>query len=132
LLAPAKACPPGDLAAWTRRRGTVMIVISIDPHMKTRTAVALCAATGARMGERTAACDAEAHDTLLLWARSLGEERIFAVEDCRHVSGSIERFLLPASGAFGTRARGAAAGRLPRRPRGGARTHPEAASLELP
>jgi len=109
-----------------------MIVIGIDPHMKTHTAVALCAATGARMGERTAARDGEGHDTLLAWARSLGDERRFAVEDCRHVSGSIERFLLPASGAFGTRARGAALGRLPRRPRGGARTHPEAASLELP
>lgn len=72
-----------------------MIVTGIDPHMKTHTAVALDAATGARMGERTAACDAEGHDTLLLWARSLGEERIFAVEDCRHVSGSIERYLLP-------------------------------------
>jgi len=109
-----------------------MIVIGIDPHMKTHTAVALDAATGVRAGERTAACDGEGHDTLLLRAWSLGEERIFVVEDCRHVSGSIERFLPPASIAFGTRARGAAAGRLPRRPRGGACTHPEAASLELP
>jgi len=94
-----------------------MIVIGIDPHMKTHTAVALCAATGARMRVRTAACEGEGHDDLLLRARSLGEERIFAVEDCRHVSGSIERFLLPASGAFGGRARGAPARRLPRRPR---------------
>jgi len=72
-----------------------MIVIGIDPHMKTHTAVALDAATGVRAGERTVACDGEGHDDLLLWARSLGEERIFAVEDCRHVSGRLERYLLP-------------------------------------
>lgn len=72
-----------------------MIVIGIDPHMKTHTAVALDAATGVRAGERTVVCDGEGHDDLLLWARSLGEKRIFAVEDCRHVSGRLERYLLP-------------------------------------
>jgi len=72
-----------------------MIVIGIDPHMKTHTAVALDAATGVRTDERTVVCDGEGHDDLLLWARSLGEERIFAVEDCRHVSGRLERYLLP-------------------------------------
>ncbi|MCE5204125.1 MAG: IS110 family transposase [Coriobacteriales bacterium] len=72
-----------------------MIVIGIDPHMKTHTAVALHAATGARAGERTVACSETGYEALLVWARSLGDERRFAVEDCRHVSGSIERFLLP-------------------------------------
>jgi transposase len=72
-----------------------MIVIGIDPHMKTHTAVALDAVTGVRAGERTVACDGEGHDDLLLWARSLGGGRIFAVEDCRHVSGRLERYLLP-------------------------------------
>lgn len=28
------------------------------------------------------------------WARSLGAERVWALEDCRHVSGAFERFLL--------------------------------------
>jgi len=28
------------------------------------------------------------------WARSLASERVFALEDCRHVSGRLERFLL--------------------------------------
>ena len=28
------------------------------------------------------------------WARSLGAQRVWALEDCRHVSGAFERFLL--------------------------------------
>jgi transposase len=31
---------------------------------------------------------------LLRWARSVDEERVWALEDCRHVSGSLERFLI--------------------------------------
>lgn len=34
-----------------------MIVIGIDPHMKTHTAVALDAATGSGLGTRTVTCD---------------------------------------------------------------------------
>ena len=30
----------------------------------------------------------------LEWARGLGDERVWALEDCRHVSGAFERFLL--------------------------------------
>ena len=33
-------------------------------------------------------------DDLLVWARDLGGERVWAIEDCRHVSGALERFLL--------------------------------------
>ena len=29
-----------------------------------------------------------------VWARGLGGERVWAIEDCRHVSGSFERFLI--------------------------------------
>jgi transposase len=72
-----------------------MIVIGIDPHMKTHTAVALDGATGAVIGERTVSVDDAGHDELLRWARGLGGERSFAIEDCRHVSGRLERYLLP-------------------------------------
>jgi len=34
------------------------------------------------------------HEQLLAWARGLDVDRLWAVEDCRHVSGSLERFLL--------------------------------------
>ena len=30
----------------------------------------------------------------MAWARALADERVWALEDCRHVSGSLERFLL--------------------------------------
>jgi transposase len=30
----------------------------------------------------------------LQWARTLDDERVWALEDCRHVSGSLERFLI--------------------------------------
>jgi transposase len=33
-------------------------------------------------------------DQVLQWARGLGRERVWALEDCRHVSGSFERFLI--------------------------------------
>ena len=72
-----------------------MIVIGIDPHMKTHTAVAIDAATGATLGERTVTCDCSGHDELLTWARRLSPRRYFAIEDCRHVSGRLERHLLP-------------------------------------
>jgi transposase len=72
-----------------------MIVVGIDPHMKTHTAVAIDAATGKRVGERTVAGDGPGHDQLLCWARGLDQDRYFAIEDCRHVSGRLERYLLP-------------------------------------
>lgn len=72
-----------------------MIVVGIDPHMKTHTAVALDAATGRALAEKTVAGDERGHDELLSWARSLGKQRYFAIEDCRHVSGRLERHLLP-------------------------------------
>jgi transposase len=72
-----------------------MIVIGIDPHMKTHTAVALDIVTGRSIGERTVTGDARGHDELLAWARGLDPDRYFAIEDCRHVSGRLERHLLP-------------------------------------
>jgi len=36
----------------------------------------------------------QGHEQLLAWARSLSDERLWALEDCRHVSVSLERFLL--------------------------------------
>lgn len=72
-----------------------MIVIGIDPHMKSHTAVAVDAASGRTLAEKTVSSDVRGHQQLLLWARTLGPERCFALEDCRHVSGRLERHLLP-------------------------------------
>jgi transposase len=72
-----------------------MIIIGIDPHMKTHTAVAIDAASGRKLGEKTVTCDQKGHDSLLTWARELSTMRYFAIEDCRPVSGRLERHLLP-------------------------------------
>jgi transposase len=71
-----------------------MIVVGIDPHKKTHTAVAIDSATATPRGEITVASSKVGHGRLLAWARDLDSEHLFALEDCRHVSGSLERFLL--------------------------------------
>jgi transposase len=45
---------------------------------------------------REAPARAPGFRALLEWARDLGEQRVWAIEDCRHVSGSLERFLIGA------------------------------------
>jgi transposase len=71
-----------------------VIVIGIDPHMHTHTAVALDAATGRVLAERTVKARTPGFERLVDWARRLDTERLFAVEDGRHVSGSLERHLV--------------------------------------
>ncbi|MDQ3085743.1 MAG: IS110 family transposase [Actinomycetota bacterium] len=71
-----------------------MIVIGIDPHKQTHTAVAVEASTGELVDELTVPARTAGHERLLKWARALDGDRRFALEDCRHVSGSLERFLL--------------------------------------
>ena len=71
-----------------------MIVIGIDPHKRTHTAVALERATAELIAERTVAARLQGRGEPVLWARALDAERVWALEDCRHVSGSLERFLL--------------------------------------
>ena len=36
------------------------------------------------------------HQELLAWARELGPERVWAIEDCRHLSSGLEGLLLEA------------------------------------
>jgi len=71
-----------------------MIVIGADTHKDTHTAVAVDAATGQLASELTRAARRPGFGELLAWGRSLDRERIWALEDCRHVSGSFERFLV--------------------------------------
>jgi transposase len=69
-----------------------MIVIGVDVHKQALTAVAVDEA-GRAIDERTSAVDPE---PLLEWARSLGPERLWALEDCRHVTRALEQALLAA------------------------------------
>jgi transposase len=71
-----------------------MIVIGADPHKLTHTAAAVDRATGELRGSETVAAREAGHAALLDWARGLDSERVWASEDCRHVSGSLERFLV--------------------------------------
>ena len=69
-----------------------MIVIGVDVHKQSLTAVAVDEA-GRMLDERTVA---GANDRLLAWASSLGEERLWALEDCRQLTRALERELLAA------------------------------------
>ena len=71
-----------------------MIVIGIDPHKRSHTAAAVGRQTGEIRAHKTVDAREHGHEALLRWARSLDAERLWAVEDCRHVSGGLERFLL--------------------------------------
>ncbi len=70
-----------------------MIVIGTDTHKRTHTAVAV-AGSGQHATELTAAARPRGFLEMLEWARELDRERVWAIEDCRHVSGSLERFLV--------------------------------------
>lgn len=70
------------------------MVLGIDPHKKSHTAVAVEVATGELAGELTVKADRRGRERLLRWARTLTPERRFAVEDCRHVSGRLQRLLI--------------------------------------
>jgi transposase len=71
-----------------------MIVLGADTHKRSHTLVAVDAATGQVLGEKTVPVGARGGGTLIGWARSLGVERVWALEDCRHVSGALERLLI--------------------------------------
>jgi transposase len=71
-----------------------MIVIGTDTHKRTHTCGAVFAGTGQLAAELTAPARKAGFAELLDWGRRLDPERIWAIEDCRHVSGSLERFLV--------------------------------------
>lgn len=71
-----------------------MIVVGVDAHKKTHTAVAVDEPSGRVIDEITVSARAKGHLKLMRWAAGIDAERRFAVEDCRHVSGLLERMLL--------------------------------------
>jgi transposase len=72
----------------------VMIVPGADMHKRSHTIAAVGSTTGELFGEKTVNVRERGFAAALDWARGLGAERVWALEDCRHVSGSFERFLL--------------------------------------
>jgi len=71
-----------------------MIVIGVDTHKRSHTLVALDAATGVTCGQLGIAATDDGTTSALRFAAELDPERIWAVEDCRHVSGRLERGLV--------------------------------------
>src|SRR3954465_7568508 len=71
-----------------------MIVLGADTHKRSHTVAAVAAATGELLGEQTIQVGERGFGALLRWARGLDDERAWALEDCRHVSGGLEQFLI--------------------------------------
>jgi transposase len=71
-----------------------MIVLGADTHKRSHTIAAVAAATGELLGEQPVQVGGRGFDALLRWGRALDDELVWALEDCRHVSGSLERFLI--------------------------------------
>src|SRR3954467_15235248 len=71
-----------------------MIVLGADMHKRSHTVAAIAATTGEALGDRTIGVGEAGFIALLDWARGFGDDRAWALEDCRHVSSSFERFLL--------------------------------------
>src|SRR3954465_551037 len=71
-----------------------MIVLGADTHKSSHTIAAVDTSTGRVLADKTVAVGARGFAALVLWARGLDSERVWALEDCRHVSGALERFLI--------------------------------------
>ena len=101
--------------------GTVqMIVISADTHKGTHALAAVDEGTGRVCDQREIKAEESGHLAALRWARGLGEERVWAIEDCRHVSRRLEQ-ALQAAGERVVRVAAASDGRFSARGRAGAR-----------
>jgi transposase len=73
-----------------------MIVVGVDAHKRTHTLVAIDAGTGELRGQRTVASGDGGSIEALRFVQTLDERRVWAIEDCRHVSGRLERALIAA------------------------------------
>ena len=73
-----------------------MIVIGADTHKDSHALAAVDEGTGKVRGGRQIKADEPGHLAAVRWARSLDEERVWAIKDCRHVSRRLEQALLAA------------------------------------
>ena len=82
-------------SALSEVKGTVvMIVLGADMHKGSHSLAAVAAGSGELLGDKVVKVGQPGFAAALAWARELEAERVWALEDCRHVSGSFERFLL--------------------------------------
>src|SRR5829696_821441 len=68
-----------------------MIVVGVDVHKQSLTAVAVD-----EVGRCVAELAVASAGELVVWSASLAADRLWAVEDCRQLTGSLERDLIAA------------------------------------
>jgi transposase len=73
-----------------------MIVIGVDTHKRSHALSAVDEGTGRVRGSREIRAEESGHLAAVRWARGLDQERVWAIEDCRHVSRRLEQALLAA------------------------------------
>ena len=73
-----------------------MITLGIDAHKRSHTVVAVDD-LGRQLGTKTTqATTTKEHLAIVRWADQFGPDRVWAVEDCRHLSRRLERDMLAA------------------------------------
>jgi transposase len=73
-----------------------MIVIGVDTHKYSHALCAVDEGTGRVRASREIKAQEAGHQTAVRWARALDQQRVWAIEDCRHVSRRFEQALLAA------------------------------------
>jgi transposase len=73
-----------------------MIVIGADTHKRTHALAAVDAGTGRQRGARQIVAEEPGYLAAVRWARGLDDGRVWAIEDCRHVSRGFEQALIAA------------------------------------
>jgi hypothetical protein len=80
--------------ATTRRRDTIpMMVIGIDAHKRSHTAVTIDD-NGRVLATKTVGTTTQDHLRLVKWAGAADGKRLWAIEDCRHLTRRLERDLI--------------------------------------
>lgn len=72
-----------------------MMIIGIDAHKRSHTAVTIDG-NGRQQATKTVGTTTQDHLKLLKWATALEEVRLWAIEDCRHMTRRLERDLIAA------------------------------------
>src|SRR2546421_1735417 len=85
-----------ETVASPREEGACMVVIGVDAHKRTHTLAAVDE-VGRALANRTFPATLDGHRAVLGWARTW-PERMFALEDCRHLTRRLEADLIRAGG----------------------------------
>lgn len=75
-----------------------MMIIGIDAHKRSHTAVTIDG-NGRQLLTKTVGTTTQDHLKLLKWATALDNQRLWAIEDCRHMTRRLERDLIAAGEA---------------------------------